>query len=79
MQHLLTEETAVLVDNLLGPWLQQQLGKNDMAIVSALLTASAILVRTHCDRTGHDFEDMRALALELFTASLQVIGDDRRR
>jgi hypothetical protein len=72
---LLNPETSELVDRLLGDFLFSCIGKNDMAVVSAFLASAAMLITTHCDRTGRDFGEVASECKSMFELALQVSND----
>jgi hypothetical protein len=75
LQHCLTGESAEIVDRILGPFLHDCIGKNDMSVVSGLLASAAIIVATHCQRTGDDFAELAEISRQNFDAALVVVGE----
>jgi hypothetical protein len=80
LQHCLTnEDTVGVVDEILGPFLLKRIGQNDMAIVTGLMASAAILIVTHCQRTGEDLSEFSGMMRDHFDLALKVASDDRRR
>ena len=73
--HCLTGESAEITDRILGPFLMSCIGKNDMSVVTGLLAAAAVIVATHCERTGQDYEELCTLCQENFRNGLVVAGE----
>jgi hypothetical protein len=76
---LLNPETRELVDRLLGDFLFSCLGKNDMAVVNALIATAAMLITAHCDRTGQDFGKVASECTTMFELALQITNETVRR
>ena len=72
---LLNDETSELVDRLLGEFLLGCIGKNDMAVVNALLASAAMVITAHCKRTGQSFDEVAAESENIFKLSLEVSSD----
>jgi hypothetical protein len=75
LRHCLTGESAEVVDEILGPFLASRIGKNDMAVVTGLLASAAILIATHCQRTGEDYGELSMMCQEHFQNGLTVAGE----
>ena len=74
----LGEETATVVDELINDYLPQHcIGTNDMAVVSGLMTAAAVLIETHCQRFGDDFDELLKMAHDIFDIAAKVMRDKR--
>lgn len=72
---LLNQETAGIIDRLLDEFLLSCIGKNDMAVVNALLASAAMLIKAHCERTGDNFGEVASECKNIFELSLQVCDD----
>jgi hypothetical protein len=75
LRFLLNDETSEIVDRLLGEFLRECIGKNDMSVVNALLAVAAIMITTHCERTGQNFDEIAAASQKLFKLSLEISSD----
>jgi len=75
LQLCLNEESTEVVDHILGPYLLSCIGKNDMNIVVGLLASAAIIVATHCQTTGENFEEFAAMCRENFASALAIAND----
>jgi hypothetical protein len=62
----LAGDTADLVDQLLDGFVLDCMGKNDMVVINALLASAALLIVTHCQRTGQDFNETFSACRQLF-------------
>lgn len=72
---LLNQETADLIDRLLGEFLLECIGKNDMVVVNALLATAAMIIGTHCKRTRQNFDEVATLSRDTFKLALEVSND----
>jgi hypothetical protein len=68
----LTGQSAEIVDRITGPFLLDCVGMNDLAVVNGLMTSAAIMIKTHCDRTGDDVGEISNLARQVFDLALYV-------
>ena len=73
----LSEETADIVDQLLDDFLLKQVGKNDMAVVSGMLCAAALMIITHCQRTGDDPQKLFKQVQQQFELACKVASGFR--
>jgi hypothetical protein len=79
LRFMLGPETVEIVDRLLGDFMVDCIGKNDMAVVNAMLASAAMLIVAHCERTGQDFDEVVALCRNSFDLALTVANDHRPR
>lgn len=79
LEYCLTGETAEIVDKLMGEFLFSCMGKNDMSIMSGFLASAALLIATHCERTGEDFDQLAGMAREQFALALKVSSETIER
>jgi|SRR5215471_16196749 len=79
LRHCVSPETSEIVDQIMGPFLESNLGKNDMAITGGLLASAAIMLATHCQITGDDFEEMAIHLRTMFDLALSVAGEQVKR
>ncbi len=70
--YCMTGDSGEVVDKILGPFLQECIGKNDMAVVSGLLTSAAILLVTHYENTGDDIQELATMCRENFDLALEI-------
>jgi hypothetical protein len=76
LQFCLSDETEEIVDLILGEFLLSCcIGKNDMNVANGLITSAAIIVATHCERTGQDFQELSALFRNHFELGLKIAGE----
>jgi hypothetical protein len=75
LRYCLSGDTEEVVDRILGPFLQECMGKNDMAVTNGLLCSAAILIAAHCQRTGEDFEELAELCRQSFNSALNVSSE----
>jgi len=76
LRFCVTGETEEVVDLLIGEFIPQHcMGKNDMAVTNGLLACAAILVATHCHRTGHDFDEIAGTSEHLYQMSLRIAAN----
>ena len=75
LRHCLSGETADIIDQILGPFLLAQLGKNDMSVVNGLMASAAILIAAHCQRTGEDPQEVGDLGRNSFDLALKIASD----
>jgi hypothetical protein len=73
----LPRQSAEIVEELTTKFLQKQIGKNDMAVINGLMATAAIMLVTHCQITGEDFEDMVADHADLFRMAAKVAWDNK--
>jgi hypothetical protein len=73
--YLVSEDTREIMDRLLGEFMLTCIGKNDMSLVSALMTSATIIVAAHCQRTGDDYWQTIAMARDIFEASATIAGE----
>jgi len=76
LRYCLTGESAEIVDRILGPFLQECDGKNDLAVVNGLLASAAILIVTHCERTGESVQELANLNRQIFDLAVTVANDE---
>jgi hypothetical protein len=77
LQYCLNEETQEIIDRLLDEFLLSCMGKNDMSVVSAMLASAAIIIATHCQRTGQDFHELSGMACVQLTTALKIVGEQQ--
>jgi hypothetical protein len=75
LQFCVTGETAEIVDRLLDEFVRSCIGKNDMSVVSGFITSAAILIATHCERTGEDFQELSDMCRDQFDLALKISGE----
>ena len=75
LRYCMTGETAEITDRLLGDFLLSCLGKNDMAVVNAMISSAIILIAAHCQRTGENFDEVIDQCRGLFDAAVKVVGE----
>ena len=79
LRFCLTGETEEVVDRLLGEFLFTCMGKNDMAIANGMTSAAAVLVATHCQQTGEDFDELSNMFRNHFSNALFIAGENIKR
>src|SRR5262245_58432769 len=77
LRHCMTQETAEIVDRLLGDFLLSCVGKNDLAVVNAMLSSAAIMLVAHCQRSGQDYRELVNEARNIFDLATKIAGDLR--
>jgi hypothetical protein len=75
LRFCLAGESAEIVDRILGPFMLECLGKNDMSIVTGLMSSAAILIVTHCQTTGDSIEEIANAHREIFDLALSVASE----
>jgi len=75
LMHVVGPETAEVIGQILGPFLRSNIGKNDMAVVNGLLASAAILLATHCAKTGEDYRELVYRARELYDLGAEIAGE----
>jgi hypothetical protein len=75
----LTGDTAEIVDRLLGEFLLSCVGKNDMAVAGGLVSAAAMVLAAHCERTSENYDEHVARMRELFDLAAKIAGEKIER
>jgi hypothetical protein len=69
----MTREHQEIVDRLLGDFLLTCIGKNDLVVASGMLIAGVIMIKAHCRRTGHDYDEISRDAREIFDCAVELV------
>lgn len=75
LYYCMDDATREVVDLLLNDFIKTMVGKNDMAVVTGLSAAAAIIIAVHCQRNPEDdFQELSEMAVVQFKLALEVSG-----
>jgi len=75
LRHCVSDDTAEVMDRILGPFLESCIGKNDLSIANGLVVSAAIIIVTHCQRTNDNIEEIAKLFHESFDLTLKALSE----
>lgn len=70
-------ETREIVDRLLGEFLWSYMGKNDMAVVTALLSSAALIIASHSQVTGQDYQELVRMGRSVFDSAAAILEETK--
>jgi hypothetical protein len=73
LRYLGGKQTTEIIDLLINQFVPEHcMGKNDLALVSAMLAVAAMLVDAHCRTEGSDHDELAAMFRSQFDMALNI-------
>jgi len=73
MRGLPGSDTAEIVDILVDEFIPEYcMGKNDLAVANAMVFTALMIVKTHCQASGQDYDELIDLFRKTFESAIEV-------